>query len=171
MLNIKRFTVRALTALLMLLPLGTPATAGGAPLASSPLGALLAAPLVSPTGQPMNSAVLRGQPLIVQFWNTGCRVCRANDRLLRTWGYEYVDRGLFVVGVLERDTRAHLNAYERDLAIGTVSTVDVGGRLARIYHAQTVPTTLFIDASGHVAKVIHGAVTEQNILDGLKLIL
>ncbi len=120
---------------------------------------------------PLPSAVLRGHPLILQFWNTRCAVCRANDRLLRIWGLEYALRGLFVVGVLEQDTRANLNRYERNFALGMVSTVDARQQLARTYSVHMIPTTLFLDPLGHVAKTVRSALAEQDILDGLKLML
>lgn len=173
MLNRKEVLVRALAVVFTLAAFNPPAAAGGAPLTmpSPSMAPLLAAPLVSATGTPFHSAVLRGHPLILQFWNTRCAVCRANDRLLRTWGFEYADRGLFVVGVLEQDTRANLNRYERDFALGMVSTVDARQQVARTYGVHTVPTTLFIDTSGHVMKTVRSALAEQDILDGLKLIL
>ncbi|OLV17270.1 hypothetical protein BOO71_0005047 [Deinococcus marmoris] len=43
--------------------------------------------------------------------------------------------------------------------------------MVRTYGVHTVPTILFIDPSGHVMKTVHGALAQQDILDGLKLIL
>jgi thiol-disulfide isomerase/thioredoxin len=109
---------------------------------------------------------LGGRVVVLDFWTTWCRPCRAIMPHLDAMYRRHRDQGLSVVGLSpepERNIRAHISARPVDYTIAR----DTGGTM-RAYGIRGIPTVVVLDRSGSVREVMVGVdAPAMQRLDGL----
>jgi thiol-disulfide isomerase/thioredoxin len=112
------------------------------------------------TGEHLDVAGLRGQPVVLNVWGSWCAPCRTEAPALKEASTTYADRVSFV-GIDIKDNAAAAMAFESSYGITYPSIEDPDGRavLALSQHvpASAVPVTLILDDEGRVAARILGA--------------
>jgi len=122
-------------------------------------------------GQVALASLIGTRPLILHFFSTSCRVCRADDLLVRQQGFAYADRGVAVVNVYVNTTPTQLLAYRRAGTIGVAELMDPRGRLARQTGMRAASQVLFVSATGVVRSTLTGPMTQQAVLQNLRDLL
>ncbi len=120
-------------------------------------------------GRTVDSAELRGTPLVLNFYASWCTIC---DRELPD--FERVSQQLGgrvqVLGVNPQSndtTRAQAAMIQRN-GVTYPTLPDPQDELLRQFNTTGgLPTTVFVDADGVVRKVHNGLLTEQLLLDEL----
>lgn len=140
-----------------------------------PAGERQAAPELSGEGldgEPLSTAELAGDVLVVNVWGSWCPPCRAEAPALRRASERYADQGVSFLGLLVRDEPEAARAFNRRHDIDYPSIVDRDGRqqlgFADSLPAQAIPTTWVIDREGRVAaRVVDevSAATLSGLLD------
>ena len=119
------------------------------------------------TGAPVDTAALRGRPLVLNVWGSWCAPCRTEAPVLRTVSAEYAGRGVRFLGINVKDNPAAATAFERRYDISYASLDDQSGKatlaLSRYLPASVVPATLVLDAEGRVAARVLGAVEASTL--------
>jgi peroxiredoxin len=92
---------------------------------------------------------LRGEPALIHFWATWCKICALNDGAI-----DDLAKDLQVITVVmesgsQKGIREEMQ--ERDLSFRVF--VDGLGKLANQYHVKGVPTNYIIDAKGNIEYV------------------
>lgn len=121
-------------------------------------------------GETVRLSDLRGKAVIVLFGDVHCTVCRANDRLLRLYQYQYVDRDLAVLSLHAHVTPDDLARYDAQFLFGVLTGRDPGEVVAHEYRA-TLPTTVFINRNGRIQRVVHGRLDERELVRDLQALL
>ncbi|RXK86770.1 TlpA disulfide reductase family protein [Filimonas effusa] len=116
------------------------------------------------TGRQVSLSSLRGQYVLLDFWASWCKPCRAANKALVKLYDKYSGRNLIFLGV-SVDTRrdAWLKAVKDDqLAWLQLCDLQRENLAATVYQITGVPTTYLLDPSGVIiARDIHGKALED----------
>lgn len=104
-------------------------------------------------GQQINTAELRGQVLVVNFWASWCKPCEQEALELELAHQLFKDQGVVFIGVdyvdIEREALAYLERFEISYANGP----DLGTKISQAFRTRGVPETYVIGPDGRVAAV------------------
>jgi cytochrome c biogenesis protein CcmG/thiol:disulfide interchange protein DsbE len=95
---------------------------------------------------------LRGHPVVLNFWASWCRPCKAEAATLeRTWR-QYRKQGLVLVGVDVNDADSDARRFMQAHGITYPVVRDPNGSIAaNSYNVADLPMTFFIDRRGRLA--------------------
>jgi thiol-disulfide isomerase/thioredoxin len=135
-----------------------------------PAGQRPAAPeftATSLTGTPISFASYKGKIVVVNVWGSWCPPCRSEAQTLKYLDEEYGPQGVAFLGDDIQDTPTNALYFLKGQGITYPSVNDASGaveqRLAIAVPINGTPTTLVIDKTGHVAGMIDGPVTWQDM--------
>ena len=112
--------------------------------------------LNDPDGKPVTLSSLRGQYVIVDFWASWCKPCRAGMPAMKELYKKYHPKGLEILGVSDdTDHNAWKKAIEQDQTpwIHVVDEFPIENRPARVgllYGVHYIPSYFLLDKEGKV---------------------
>jgi len=146
------------------------------------LGGALATPMLAPADPDRNTAPsftvhtfdgrtlkfseLHGKPVILDFWATWCRPCRAGMPHLSSIQERYRDKGLVVIGLSVDDGEAAgVKHFAEQLGVKFRVGMADEQVLDDFGPIRSIPTTVFIDRKGAVVRRVVGYIDEET-MDG-----
>lgn len=123
--------------------------------------------LNTPEGKSLALSSLRGKVVLIDFWASWCRPCRAENPNVVKMYAKYKDKGFEILGVsLDNTKQAWVNAIAQDqLTWNHVS--DLKGwqsAVAPLYKVNSIPMTFLIDKEGKIiGKNLRGPALEQKL--------
>lgn len=104
------------------------------------------------------AALLERGPVLLDFWATSCKPCLTAMPRLQSLHRELSLRGLTVIGISVDGTgsSSRVTGYTRKLGVTYPIVLDENGKLQRLYHPKSLPTSILIGPSGTIANVIEG---------------
>ena len=112
-------------------------------------------------GTTVDLSVMRGKPVVINFWYAACAPCRIEAPHLKELSEEFGDKVPFI-GVNVRDEAEASQAFERSFEIPYESIQDTDGQIqlamTKYVPLQAVPSTLVLDRKGRVRARVIGAV-------------
>jgi peroxiredoxin len=115
-------------------------------------------------GESVSLAAYRGKPVILRFWSTDCKYCRADTPIFNRYFDRYREKGLRVVYVNTESTVAEVREFVEDLEI-VFPVVAEGGAIAGKYQVRIVPQTIVLDPDHRIVAAILGGVSEEELQD------
>ncbi len=139
---------------------------GAAPTAVSSAAPVLAAPrlfggglsvpeveltMFSTRGGTVTPSTHRGKVVLIDFWATFCRPCKASFPRLQALSEKYQARGLVVLGVSEDESpESVVPAFLKETGAMFPIAVDTDQKAARAFKVTAMPTEVLIDRKGVV---------------------
>lgn len=99
----------------------------------------------------LKSALKKG-PVLIDFWATWCVPCLEQLAVLQHTQAEYAAKGLtiFAISVDNQKSAARVKPYVKGRTYSFNVLLDPNSDVARLYYAQTLPTTVIIDREGFI---------------------
>lgn len=114
-------------------------------------------------GQTVSLAAWRGKPVVLRFWSTDCKFCRADTPIFNAYFDKYREQGLQVVYISRNPDEKTVRDFVADLDIRFPVVIDTKGELAALYHVKVDPQTIVIDPQQKIVAAILGGVSEAEL--------
>jgi cytochrome c biogenesis protein CcmG/thiol:disulfide interchange protein DsbE len=126
-----------------------------------------ALPVRALQGQPVALGQLRGHPAFVVFWASWCEPCRREAPAIAAYAHRAAPRAA-VVGVDYNDPGvANARRFLRRYGWTFPSLLDPDGVVGARYGLVGLPTTVLLDARGHIAARLTGEQSERTLARAL----
>ncbi|RRR74327.1 MAG: redoxin domain-containing protein [Candidatus Viridilinea halotolerans] len=126
--------------------------------------------LESLQGESISLADFQGQVVLLNFWGTWCEPCKREIPALERAHRQYRDQGLVIIGVnLTHNERAQgrdqttIAAFLDQFNVTYVNVLDTQGEVTNAYRIFPLPTSFFVDDTGHIRYVHIGELTFADI--------
>jgi thiol-disulfide isomerase/thioredoxin len=110
----------------------------------------------------------RGHVVVLNVWASWCEPCRSESPVLAGVARSTASAGVRFVGIDEQDRLDAARAFAASAGATYPHVVDADGTLLRslrLVPSSGIPSTLVLDASGHVAARVIGAVDAATFED------
>ena len=112
-------------------------------------------------GEKIQLSEWKGSPVVLRFWSTDCKYCRADTPIFNYYFENYKEKGLRVVYVnTGEESMALVKEFVADLDISFPVIKEGGQEIATQYNVKIVPQTIFISPDGIILTAILGGVGE-----------
>ena len=119
------------------------------------------------TGSGFRLSADRGSVVVMNFWGSWCTPCREEAPVLGQLARHFAADGVRFIGVDIRDDPASAEAFDQNFRISFPSLNDPNDLIALDFNGvappASIPTTLIIDRTGHVAARIIGTVSYNGV--------
>jgi len=122
---------------------------------------LWAAPVTNVDGKPQTLSLLKGHPIVVNFWASWCGPCGDEQPGLNKIARDYDAKGLRVIGVSNWDNLKDAREFRDLFHVTYPSYFDPDARLGRAFQVASPPASVLIDADGNVRDIEYGGFSEQ----------
>ena len=140
------------------------AHAGQGAATQSAIEQLWTAPVTNVDGKPQSLSLLKGHPIVVNFWASWCGPCVEEMPALSALQREYANKGIQFVG-LGVDSNKNVQAFLQKVKVAyPIYVTGFGGAdLARAFGntAGALPFTVVIDAKGNIRSTKLGQIDPQ----------
>ena len=115
----------------------------------------------------LTNGELRGTPVVLNLWASWCVPCREEASDLKAVSESPAARGVLFLGLnsLDGKTAARNFAAEHQLTYPNIREDD--NTITRAFGANAFPETFFLDAQGRIVGHVIGAISQQQLRDGI----
>jgi len=112
-------------------------------------------------GNDIQTAALRGQVVLINFWSSWCTTCDEEAQMLQeAWSvYQSQGESVFFIGVAYMDTKPDALAFLDTYGVTYVNGPDLRGEISHLYQLSSVPETYILDGKGVLRAVKIGPFT------------
>lgn len=103
----------------------------------------------------------RGSPVVLRFWSTDCKYCRADTPIFNYYFNKYKEKGLIVLYINRGSDEKTVKDFVDDLEIEFPVVLDKDSSISKSYNIRLEPQTIIISPDHHILAAILGGVSEQ----------
>jgi len=107
---------------------------------------------------------MTGSPVLMRFFLTDCKYCRADTPVFNEFHSRFADQGLKVLYIdsLGIDSQV-VKTFARELGILFPVVQDKGGNVSAAYMVRALPQTIVLDPEHRIMAAILGGVSEAEL--------
>lgn len=105
--------------------------------------------------------LLRGRGVVLNFWASWCKPCKAEARVLEREWLRYRSRGVIFVGIDYHDLSSEALKFIAAHGLTFPMLKDGSGNVTASYGISQVPETYVLDATGKIVAHFAGPVTDS----------
>jgi peroxiredoxin len=150
-----------------------PETSRPAPRGVIPPGRRQPAPVLRVTdfdGRAIDLAEFKGRPVVVNFFESWCVVCRAEQDFVDEVAHRYQGEVQFV-GVSNNDTVSEGRKYQRHFGVPYPLANDSSGRTWAAWGVPYQPVTVVVDEHGRVVRRFDGGIEDKDLAPVLEYLV
>lgn len=112
----------------------------------------------------------KGEPVVLNVWNSTCGPCIAEAPLLQQQWNKARSQGVVFLGLDFQDLPGDGKHFLQQYSITYPNVLDASGSVAINYGVSGTPETMFINRKGVIVAHVIGQLTAQSLQQGLQLI-
>lgn len=110
-------------------------------------------------GSLLSLSDFRGKVVVLDFWASWCKPCRASFPWVREFYKEYKDKGVEIIGISIDEKRTSWERALNEEKLPWPQVIDEkakdGYRVDKLYHVQAVPMFVIVDKEGNIVVRAH----------------
>ena len=123
-------------------------------------------------GSEFDSARLKGNVVLINFWATWCAPCRVEIPWFTEFKERYADRGFEIVGVaLDLENKDKILRFQQELEINYPLVLSDGKIEEQAGGILGIPTTFLIDRDGRIVSKHIGLVSKETLQQAIETLL
>lgn len=104
------------------------------------------------------------QPVILRFWETDCKFCRADTPVINVFFEKYKEKGLQVFYIsASTETKEKVVTFIEDLELPFPVIMDTGAKIADMYNVLLYPQTIFLAPGRTIKAIVPGGIGEAEL--------
>jgi len=108
----------------------------------------------------------KGRPVVMRFFETNCRFCKADTPAFIEFYRRYPENSLEIIYIGSfYESEESLSQFADQLNLIFPVALDGGGRLADLYDIKAYPQTLFIGPDGNIDAALLGGVGDAELVE------
>ena len=124
--------------------------------------------LDSNTSHTLRLASLKGQPVMINVWNSTCAPCMDEAGLLQKEWQHVQAKGVVFIGIDFLDSQSSGMDYLHKYGITYQNVIDTDGSVSVSYGVSGTPETIFINSHGVIIRKVAHELTEKALLYDLQ---
>lgn len=125
----------------------------------------------TPSQPTITLSSLKGKPVVMNIWASWCPPCKAEVPTFQASWQRHQNDGVVFLGIDYNDAAADAQHFLQRYGVTYPNGPDSDGMISVNYGVSNVPSTIFIDRSGTVARTILGPVDAQTLEDEIRQLL
>lgn len=115
------------------------------------------------SGRPIKLSSLKDQPVVIRFFITDCKFCRADTPIFNDYYHKYKDQGLMVLYITTTTDQVQVKKFAADLEVPFPLAIDYGRKVSALFNVKVEPQTIILDSRHLIKGAILGGVTEPEL--------
>jgi len=114
-------------------------------------------------GKKIQLSSIQDRPVIIRFFITDCKFCRADTHVFNDYFKKHKDQGLMILYLTTTTDQGKVNKFASDLDIPFPVAIDYGRKVSKLYNINVEPQTIILDSDHLIKGAILGGVSEAEL--------